>query len=204
VIVIRSGFAGLNAWRKGAELAMTYNDEHMEQVILVDEMDRPTGTMEKMAAHREALLHRAFSIFIFNSKGEMLLQQRAVQKYHSGGLWTNACCSHPRPGETTGVAAARRLREELGFTTPLHLAFDFIYKADLDNDLTEYEFDHVLVGEYNGILYPDSSEVKDYCFKSIEDILSSLQTHPQKYTAWFHIALPKIVEWMNNRQKIAV
>jgi isopentenyl-diphosphate delta-isomerase len=183
---------------------MMSNDKHMEQVILVDEMDQPTGAMEKMAAHREALLHRAFSIFIFNSKGEMLLQQRATEKYHSGGLWTNACCSHPRPGETTSSAAERRLQEELGFTTSLHLAFDFIYKAELDNDLTEYEFDHVLVGEYNGALHPDSSEVKDYCFKSLDEILVSLKTQPQKYTAWFHIALPKVVEWINNRQKIAV
>ena len=183
---------------------MTYNDQHMEQVILVDEMDRPTGTMEKMAAHREALLHRAFSIFIFNSKGEVLLQQRATQKYHSGGLWTNACCSHPRPDETTLAAAERRLVEELGFTTSLDLAFDFIYKAELDNHLTEYEFDHVFIGEYNGAVHPNSNEVKDYCYKSVEDILLSLQSHPSKYTTWFHIAMPRVAEWMSSRQKIAV
>lgn len=176
----------------------------MEQVILVDEMDRPTGAMEKMAAHREALLHRAFSIFIFNSKGQMLLHQRAAQKYHSANLWTNACCSHPRPGETTEDAAERRLKEELGFTTGLSLAFDFVYKATLGNGLTEYEFDHVLIGEYDGPIAPDKNEVKDYCFKNISDIAASLESHPDKYTAWFHIAFPRVLDWVSNRQKIAV
>src|SRR5271168_1810255 len=114
-----------------------------EEVILVDESDQPLGTMEKMEAHRRAVLHRAFSVFIFNSRGEMLLQQRAPDKYHSAGLWSNACCSHPRPGEETADAASRRLKEELGFTTPLEELFHFTYKSEFGNGLTEYEFDHV-------------------------------------------------------------
>src|ERR1700739_185125 len=118
----------------------------MEQVILVDNSDQPVGVMEKMEAHRQALLHRAFSVFIFNSRGEMLLQQRAPEKYHSGGLWTNACCSHPRPGEDSRGGAGRRLREELGFTTELEKLFEFTYRTDYANGLTEFEFDHVFVG----------------------------------------------------------
>jgi isopentenyl-diphosphate delta-isomerase len=176
----------------------------MEQVILVDQEDQQVGAMEKMEAHRQALLHRAFSVFIFNKKGDMLLQQRATQKYHSGGLWTNACCSHPRPGEDTLAAAQRRLQEEMGFATNLERAFDFIYKAQLDNNLSEHELDHVYVGEYDGGILPDSAEVKDYCFKSIESIFESMELQPHKYTAWFHIALPKVMDWVNARQKIAV
>ncbi|BAV10218.1 isopentenyl-diphosphate delta-isomerase [Filimonas lacunae] len=176
----------------------------MEEVTLVDEFDREVGTMEKMTAHREAALHRAFSVFIFNSKGDMLLQQRAVQKYHSGGLWTNACCSHPKPGENIMQAAQKRLQEEMGFTTELEKAFDFIYRAELDNNLIEHELDHVFIGEYNGLILPDAAEVKDYCFKSIESILESLQLQPHKYTAWFHIALPRVIEWVDIRKGIIV
>jgi len=136
----------------------------MEEVILVDESDKPLGVMEKMEAHRKALLHRAFSVFILNSKGEMLLQQRSVTKYHSGGLWTNACCSHPRPGEDTGQAAGRRLAEELGFTTQLEEVFDFTYKSEFENGLTEYEYDHVFVGYYDEDIHPDPAEVCAYKF----------------------------------------
>src|SRR5215475_1033999 len=120
-----------------------------EEVILVDEDDFQVGTMEKMEAHRKALLHRAFSVFIFNTKGEMLLQQRALNKYHSAGLWTNACCSHPAPGESTLDAAEKRLLEEMGFITPLQEIFEFTYKTEFDNGLTEYEFDHVVVGTWD-------------------------------------------------------
>ena len=129
------------------------------QVILVNEQDAPIGVMEKMEAHKTGTLHRAFSIFIFNSQGEMLLQQRAKGKYHSGGLWTNACCSHPQPGEQVEKAAERRLMEELGFSTSLEKVFDFLYKAGLDNGLTEHEFDHVFVGEYNGAINFNTEEV---------------------------------------------
>lgn len=176
----------------------------MEEVILVDALDIEVGAMEKMAAHREARLHRAFSVFIFNRKGDMLLQQRALHKYHSGGLWTNACCSHPRPGENTSEAAERRLKEELGFTTSLIKVFDFIYKAELDNNLTEHELDHVYTGEYDGTIHPDNAEVKDYCFKSIDSIVESMELQPHKYTAWFHIAMPRMIEWVNSRQKVIV
>lgn len=176
----------------------------MEQVILVNEHDEPIGVMEKMAAHRQSLLHRAFSVFLFNDKGEMLLQQRALGKYHSGGLWTNACCSHPRPGEDTLSGARRRVKEELGFDVPLHKIFDFTYCASLDNNLTEHEFDHVFVGYYNGAVMPNIAEVHDYCYKSMEDILTSLQTHPHKYTAWFHIAFPQVLAWSEARQNAAV
>ena len=133
-------------------------------MILVNERDEQTGTIEKMEAHRKALLHRAFSIFIFNTKGEMLLQQRAMGKYHSPGLWTNTCCSHPRPGEDVEAAAGRRLKEEMGIDTPLHKIFDFIYRTEFDNGLTEFEFDHVYTGVYNGQLNPDRQEVTGLLF----------------------------------------
>lgn len=162
------------------------------EVILVNENDEQTGVMEKMEAHRKAALHRAFSIFIFNDKGEMLLQQRAVDKYHNGELWTNACCSHPRPGEQILPAAIRRLKEEMGFTTTLEKAFDFIYNTTFENGLTEHEFDHVFIGRYNGVIHANNAEVKDFTFKTMEEIEASLLTHPQKYTAWFKIAFPAI------------
>jgi isopentenyl-diphosphate delta-isomerase len=165
-----------------------------EEVILVNEQDEQTGTIEKMEAHRKALLHRAFSIFIFNTKGEMLLQQRAMGKYHSPGLWTNTCCSHPRPGEDVETAAARRLREEMGIDTSLEKIFDFIYRTEFDNGLTEFEFDHVYTGVYNGQLKPDKQEVHDYCFRSMEDIEQDLLRCPEKYSSWFRIAFPLLGE----------
>jgi len=173
-----------------------------DEIILVNEFDEPVGTMEKMEAHRKAVLHRAFSIFIFNTKGEMLLQKRASQKYHSGGLWTNACCSHPRPGEETLDAAIRRLKEEMGFDVPLKKIFDFSYKAEFENGLTEFEFDHVFAGEYNGIIKTNPEEVSDYCYKNITDVKESLQSHPQKYTAWFHLAFPKIEQWLSKKNNL--
>jgi isopentenyl-diphosphate Delta-isomerase len=166
------------------------------EVILVDEHDVQTGTMEKMEVHQKALLHRAFSIFIFNEKGEMLLHRRADKKYHSGGLWTNACCSHPKPGEETLMAAEIRLQEEMGFNTELKKAFDFIYEAPFDNGLTEHEFDHVFIGNYDGDIVPNADEVSDYCFKTVEEIKNSIQSHPQKYTEWFKIAFPKMEAYL--------
>jgi isopentenyl-diphosphate delta-isomerase len=173
-----------------------------EEVILVNERDEAIGTMDKMEVHRKALLHRAFSVFVFNKKGEMLLQQRALGKYHSGGLWTNACCSHPYPGEDTLKAAGRRLREEMGFAASLSKIFDFTYKSEFDNGLTEYEFDHVFIGEYDGVINPDSNEVKDHCFKKMNDIRESLESHPLKYTAWFHIAFPMVEKWLSQQNVI--
>jgi isopentenyl-diphosphate Delta-isomerase len=168
----------------------------MEEVILVNELDEQVGRMEKMEAHRRGTLHRAFSVFIFNDRNEMLLQQRAITKYHSGGLWTNACCSHPRPEEETEAAALRRLQEELGFITSLNKIFDFHYNASFDNGLIEHEFDHVYVGTFTGKIIPNPSEVQDYCYKNIKEISATIQSHPHKYTAWFCIAFPKVAEWL--------
>ncbi len=165
-------------------------------VILVDEQDMPVGAMEKMEVHQKALLHRAFSIFIFNERGEMLLHKRADKKYHSGGLWTNACCSHPRPGEDTLAAAMKRLQEEMGIVTDIKKAFDFVYRAELDNGLTEHEFDHVFTGVYSGEIVPDKEEVSDYCYKAIDEIKDSIRSHPQKYTEWFKIAFPKMEAYL--------
>jgi len=166
------------------------------QVILVDENDTPLGVMEKMEAHEKGLLHRAFSVFIFNSKAEMLLQQRAVDKYHSPDLWTNACCSHPQPGEDTADAAYRRLEEEMGFQTPISKAFSFIYKTSFDNGLTEHEYDHVFIGNYDGPILPNSLEVQDFRFISMNDLRSSLLNDPSQYTSWFKIAFPRLEEYL--------
>jgi isopentenyl-diphosphate delta-isomerase len=167
----------------------------MEQVILVDEQDVETGVMEKMEAHQKALLHRAFSVFIFNDRNEILMQQRAAYKYHSAGLWTNSCCSHPRPGEFTLDAASRRLQEEMGFSVPLKEIFSFIYQAPFANGLTEHEFDHVFIGHYNGEIKPDATEVGDYAWWSIKEIEKTIVEEPGKLTIWFQIAFPQIKDW---------
>jgi isopentenyl-diphosphate delta-isomerase len=171
------------------------------EVILVNEDDKATGTMEKMEAHRKGLLHRAFSVFIFNSKKEMLLQQRATNKYHSGGLWTNTCCSHPLPGEETTKGAELRLFEEMGFNAALEEVFHFIYRHNFENGLTEFEFDHVFVGYYDGSVYPDQDEACDYCFMSMDDIESSLAAHPEEFSAWFQIAFPMMKKWFQSSGK---
>lgn len=168
----------------------------MNEVILVDKNDVAIGSMEKMEAHEKALLHRAFSIFIFNSEGEMLLQQRSDIKYHSAGLWTNACCSHPSPGEDTATAATRRLKEELGFTTPLKAAFTFTYRTNFENGLTENEFDHVFTGVYDGRIVADADEVKNFLYMPMDEIERSIESEPGKFTAWFVIAFPEIKKWM--------
>ncbi|MEO5984320.1 MAG: isopentenyl-diphosphate Delta-isomerase [Ferruginibacter sp.] len=172
----------------------------MPEVILVNGEDEQIGTMEKMQAHAKGLLHRAFSVFICNSKGEMLIQQRADKKYHSGGLWTNACCSHPMPGENIESAAHRRLKEEMGFDTTLNKAFSFSYKASFTNGLIENEYDHVFSGIYDGAIQPIENEVKDYCYMSVSAIKDSLATHPAKYTEWFKIAFPKVEKYLSSIQ----
>ena len=172
-----------------------------QQLILVNEKDEMTGTAGKMEVHQKGLLHRAFSVFVFNSKGEMLLQQRAVNKYHSGGLWTNACCSHPQPGEEIVEAARRRLKEEMGFDIPITKSFDFVYKANFENGLTEYEFDHVFAGEYDGAVNFNKEEVMNVCYKTMEDIRASLHIDTQNYTAWFQLAFPKIRQWWSSRYR---
>jgi len=171
----------------------------LDKLILVTENDIPLGTAGKMEAHEKALLHRAFSIFIFNSQGEMLLQQRAADKYHSAGLWTNACCSHPYAGQETIHAAEKRLHEEMGFTTPLTPAFEFMYKAVFDNGLTEHEYDHVYIGVYDGEILPNPAEVQDYCYKNIAAIKSDIQSRPELYTAWFKIALPRVENYLSQK-----
>ena len=164
-----------------------------EFVILVDEHNNEIGLMEKLEAHQKALLHRAFSIFILNSKGELLLQQRALNKYHSGGLWTNTCCSHPRAKEQTIDAAHRRLKEEMGFDCELTEKFSFLYKTPFDNGLTEHELDFIFIGEFNGIPNINPQEVKDYAWMMIEDVLLDAKQFPNKYTAWVKILLNEYV-----------
>lgn len=160
-------------------------------VILVDQQDKAMGRMEKMRAHREAKLHRAFSVMIFNRQKEMLLQRRARKKYHSGGKWTNACCSHPRPGERTVAAAHRRLKEEMGFDCALREKAAFIYRARFSNGLCEHEYDHIFTGRYDGAIKPDPAEVEDYRWLKISDLRRDIKNHPRKYTPWFRIIMAR-------------
>ncbi len=159
----------------------------LEYVILVDENDQEIGKMEKQEAHEKGLLHRAFSVFVFNENKELLLQQRALTKYHSAGLWTNTCCSHPRIGETIEQAAHRRLMEEMGFDCELSTKTSFIYKAAFENGLTEHEFDHVLVGSFNGEINFNPTEVKNFKWINLEELQIDLLQNNQNYTAWFKI-----------------
>jgi isopentenyl-diphosphate Delta-isomerase len=161
----------------------------MERVILVDEQDQVVGAMEKMEAHQKGLLHRAFSIVIFNSKGEMLLQQRAADKYHSGGLWTNACCSHPQPGESIEEAGKRKLRQEMGIECELNYSHKFLYKVELDHHLTEHELDHVLVGYYDGQPNLNPIEAQAWKFESLTSIQRDAIQNPDAYTCWFKLIL---------------
>lgn len=164
-----------------------------EQVILVNEHDTPIGLMGKLEAHQKALLHRAFSVFILNDKGEIMLQQRATSKYHSPNLWTNTCCSHPRQGETTIEAGKRRLQEEMGFVTELTDILSFIYKAPFDNGLTEHELDHILIGYYNAPPTINPEEVADWRWELPEKIKENIAKHPHRYTEWFKIIFDKFL-----------
>ncbi|HZH89749.1 MAG TPA: isopentenyl-diphosphate Delta-isomerase [Pyrinomonadaceae bacterium] len=161
----------------------------MEQVILVDEHNRELGASEKLAAHAAGQLHRAFSIFIFNSAGQLLLQRRAQAKYHSGGLWSNTCCGHPRPGESTPAAARRRLREEMNFVCELSAAFEFLYRAELANELVEHEYDHVFAGVFDGAFVPEESEVEDWKWVTPDELRRDLRERPEGYTYWLRMAL---------------
>lgn len=164
------------------------------QVILVNEQDQETGLMEKMEAHEKGLLHRAFSVFIMNDQGDMLLQQRALDKYHSGGLWTNACCSHPLPGETVEAAAHRRLMEEMGFDCPIRELFQFTYRTEFDNGLIEHEYDHVWIGTYNGPVDPDPAEVHAYHFLPVNEIFRLMAEVPEQFTSWFRLAFQRVID----------
>lgn len=163
-----------------------------EEVILVDEFDTAIGTMEKMEAHEKGRLHRAFSVFIFNSRGQMLLQRRALDKYHSGGLWTNTCCSHPRPGEDTKAAAERRLREEMGLQLTLQAKTSFVYRASFANSLTEHEFDHVFTGHTDNDPLINRDEVESYKWLFSDDIKAEMKLQPDNFTVWFKIAMEKL------------
>lgn len=158
-----------------------------EQVILVDTNDNQIGLMAKMEAHEKAVLHRAFSVFTFNDKGQLLLQQRAADKYHSPLLWTNTCCSHQRNGETNLEAGKRRLQEEMGFTCNLKEVFSFIYKAPFDNGLTEHELDHVMIGYYNNNPVINKEEVENFKWMTLEEVKSDIDLQPEIYTEWFKI-----------------
>ena len=171
-----------------------------EQVILVNEKDEPIGLMGKMEAHEKGLLHRAFSVFVFNSKQEVLLQQRAACKYHSPNLWTNTCCSHPRAGETNQQAGERRPQEEMGLQVPLQEVFSFIYKAPFDNGLTEHEYDHVLIGYSDAQPQINPEEVASWKWLSLEAIKEDILQAPERYTAWFKIIFEEFYHHLLSKQ----
>ena len=169
-----------------------------EQVILVDENDNQIGLMPKMEAHEKAILHRAFSVFVFNTKGELMLQQRAAHKYHSPLLWTNTCCSHQRDEETNLDAGKRRLQEEMGIKTNLKEVFSFVYKAAFDNGLTEHELDHVMVGSFEGVPDINLEEVENYKWMLLEDVKKDIEDKPHIYTAWFKIIFKESYQKLKN------
>ena len=168
-----------------------------EQVILVNENDEQLGLMPKMEAHEKAVLHRAFSVFTFNDKGELLLQQRAASKYHSPLLWTNTCCSHQRNGESNIEAGKRRLQEEMGFVCDLKEVFSFVYKAPFDNGLTEHELDHVMVGAYNENPIINKEEVESFKWMTVEEVKIDIANHPGIYTAWFRIIFDRYYKFIS-------
>lgn len=170
---------------------------NQEYVILVDKEDNQIGVMEKIEAHKKALLHRAFSVFILNSQGELMLQQRAFDKYHCGGLWTNTCCSHQRVSESTLDAAKRRLHEEMGFVTDLEEKFTFVYKAPFENGLTEHELDHVLIGKYDGIPKLNLKEAASWKWMKLAEIKQQIKKTPEEFTPWFKIIFEKFYNEIN-------
>lgn len=167
-------------------------------VVLVDEYDHPIGTMEKMEAHRKACLHRAISVFITNSQGDWILQRRALNKYHSNGLWTNTCCSHPYPGESSLEAANRRLSEEMGIDCSLKEIFSFIYKEPLDNELTEYELDHIFIGVADDFPKLNRNEVVEWKAISFSELQKDMITNPDSYTVWFRKLYEKVAEFVRD------
>lgn len=169
-----------------------------EKVILVDKQDNEIGSMEKQEVHVKGLLHRAFSVFVFNDKNDLLLQRRAISKYHSGGLWTNTCCSHPREKEKTIDAAKRRLEEEMGMSCDLKKQFDFIYKVKLDNNLYEHEYDHVFFGFSNDFPTINPQEVEEFTYKTLQEIDLEIISNPNKYTEWFKICFQEVIKSHRN------
>ena len=164
-----------------------------EYLILTDEKDQFVGMMEKLLVHKLGLLHRAFSVFIFNTNGDMLLQQRALDKYHSGGLWSNACCSHPRFEEKMCDAVKRRLQEEMGLNIDTDFAFSFIYKTEFQNGLTEHEYDHVFTAVTDELPVPDKAEVREWKYISLPALQLDVEQNPDQYTEWFKICLPQLI-----------
>lgn len=175
-----------------------------EQVILVDVNDAPKGHMEKLEAHRKGFLHRAFSVFIFNSKNELLLQQRAINKYHSGGVWTNTCCSHPRIGEDNLSAAKRRLTEEMGMSCDLAYKFNFTYKADFEDGLIEHELDHVFFGVTDDLPKINRDEVQDCRYLDLELLKIDILHHPKDYSPWLRICLDMVIDERNKEIPLLV
>jgi isopentenyl-diphosphate delta-isomerase len=163
-----------------------------EKVILVDSNDVEIGLMEKMQAHEQAKLHRAFSVFLLNNKNEVLLQRRALGKYHCAGMWTNTCCSHPRAGETLQNAVDRRLLEEMGISCKTNWSYSFIYKADVGNGLVEHELDHVFIGRFNEAPQPNAEEVADWKYVSVNELKIDMSNHPDQYTPWFKIIFNEV------------
>jgi isopentenyl-diphosphate delta-isomerase len=172
----------------------------MEEVILVDQDDREVGVAEKLQVHRDGSLHRAFSIFVFNSQGQLLVQQRAMDKYHSGGLWTNTGDGHPRPGETVEAASRRRLKEEMGFECDLELLFRFTYQVELENGLFEHEVDYVLVGQFDGDPSPDPAEVGDWEWAEVVTLRRDVQQNPDRYAYWFRAPLDRVLAAVRARE----
>ena len=165
-----------------------------EQVVLVDENDNPIGSSEKLDAHVKGILHRAFSVFVFNSEGKLLLQKRAHSKYHSAGLWTNTCCGHPRPGEDILGAAKRRLKEEMGINSDLHEVFHFTYNEKLENNLTENEYDHVFFGACDHVPQPDPLEASEWKFANCDELKNQIKEKPELFTVWFRLCFDKMYE----------
>ena len=184
--------------RKVDDLCSNWMKE--ETVILVNDKDEPIGRCEKMEAHRAGLLHRAVSVFIFNSKGQLLLQQRASTKYHGAGLWTNTCCTHPRQEETNEACAHRRLKEEMGFDTALLEKFSFVYRSEVENGLVEHEFDHVFFGVYDGTIIPNAEEVEDHTFVALGNVSKDADQHPERFSIWFRIILEKFKEHLSGME----
>lgn len=165
-----------------------------ELVVLVNDKDEKVGLMPKLEAHEKGLLHRAFSVFVFNDEGQLLLQQRALHKYHTPGKWANTCCSHQRDGELSIDAGKRRLEEEMGFVTDLEFRKTFVYKANFDNGLTEHELDHIMVGTYNEDPVINPEEVAAFKWVNMADLQLDIELHPEKYTAWFKIIMSEHID----------
>jgi isopentenyl-diphosphate delta-isomerase len=164
-----------------------------ERVILVDPHDEAIGTAEKLEAHVTGALHRAFSVFILNHRGEILMQRRAAGKYHGAGLWSNSCCGHPRPGEEITAAATRRLNEEMGFTCGLRRLFSFTYRAEMEDGLWEHEIDHVLIGHHDAEPRPDPAEVAEWRWIDPDSLRLEMQREPENFTPWLRPALEGLI-----------